>query len=232
MVKDTTPRISVNKLAEYIVSKGGRQRQILRDQKFPTEYKGPYYKEAAEPIAAVLADNLEDLTPITKAINVLNQMQPEKIGTQRRINSNIDALESFEAMLDEIDFQGATPSLGAHTSGKLKIQNVEISVRPEIILRGKGGKSGKKLVGGAKLHFPRTFRLTEDAAGYVSAIVQEFLKAYYSADGEPHGPYCPVLDIGSQTFFAGVKSTAARMKDVAAECRNIAGLWPTIQADE
>ncbi len=231
MVKDNTPRISVNKLAEYIVSKGGRQRQILRDQKFPTDYKGPYYKEASEPIGKVLADNLEDLTPISRAIAVLNQMQPEKIGTQRRINSNIDALESFESMLDKIDFQGATPSLGAHAPEKLKLQNVIISVRPEIILRGKG-KANKKLIGGMKLHFPRTFRLNEDAAGYVSAIVQEYFKTHFSDDGEPYGPYCSVLDIGSQSVFAGVKSTAQRMKDVAAECRNIADLWPAIQPDE
>ena len=36
------PRISVNKLAEYMGAKAARQRQILRDQKYPTDYKGMY----------------------------------------------------------------------------------------------------------------------------------------------------------------------------------------------
>src|SRR5689334_23054807 len=48
------PRISVNKLAEFIDAKAARQRQILRDQKFPSEFKGMYYREAAETIAVCL----------------------------------------------------------------------------------------------------------------------------------------------------------------------------------
>jgi hypothetical protein len=38
-------------------------------------------------------------------------------------------------------------------------------------------------------------------------------------DGEAYGPFCPVIDVGSQTVCAGVKAKAA--------CRNIRGLWPT-----
>ncbi len=227
MAKDNTPRISVNKLAEYIVSKGGRQRQILRDQKFPTDYKGSYYRESEEAISACLKDNLEDLSHLDRAWQILNQSESDKIGTQRRMNSNMDAIESFEAMLDQIDFMGATLSLGSHAPQKLKIHNVAVSVRPEVILRG-NGKSGKKLVGGLKLHFPKTFSLSEDAAGYVSAILQEYFRTCFAAEGEAYGPYCFVLDVGSKKVHPGVKSTTARMKDVAAECQNIAALWPSI----
>jgi hypothetical protein len=105
---------------------------------------------------------------------------------------------------------------------------VEISVRPEIILRGQGPK-GKKLVGAWKLHFSKTHPHTEASAGYVSAVVQEFCRLHVATDDETVNPaYCKVIDIASGKVFPGVKSTTQRMKDVAAECQNIAALWPTI----
>src|SRR3979490_3084463 len=101
------PRISVNKLAEFIDAKAARTRQTLRDQKFPSEFKGMYYKEATDSISACIASNLENTAVIERTIAALEQQTPDKIGTQRRIQSNIDALETFEAMLDDIDLKGA-----------------------------------------------------------------------------------------------------------------------------
>lgn len=224
------PRISVNKLAEFIDAKAARQRQILRDQKFPSDFKGMYYKEAAETIALCIESNLENTAIIERTIQTLEQQTTDKIGTQRRIQSNIDALETFESMLDDIDLKGAKPSLGDHAPPRLTIQNVEISVRPEIILTG-NGKKKQPLVGALKLHFPRTFPL-DDSAQYVSALLQEFAKTYLSNDGETHGPFCPVIDIGSKQMFAGVKSIRARMREIEAACRNIFGLWPTITPED
>ncbi len=53
-VPNNQPRISINKLAEFTAAKAARQRQILRDQKYPTEFKGMYYKESSEAIASCI----------------------------------------------------------------------------------------------------------------------------------------------------------------------------------
>lgn len=120
MAKDSfkQPRISLNKLAEFIQAKAPRQRQILRDQKFPQDYKVMYYREATEAISLCLSSNLENTAVLDKAIASLEQQTPEKIGTQRRIEANIDALEAFQTMLDDIDFKDATPQLGEHFATK------------------------------------------------------------------------------------------------------------------
>jgi hypothetical protein len=231
MAKDNGPRISVNKLAEYISSKGRRQREILRDQKFP-DFKGMYYREAEEAVSRCLASNLEDTAIISRTIRLLNQTPAEKAGTIRRINSNIDALESFEAMLDAIDLKGGTPELGEHRPEKLKIHGVDVSVRPEIVLRGKG-KSGASLVGALKVHFSKTYPLDADGAGYVSAILQRYSEQYLAGDDDmPGASYCFVIDVGSRAVHASVKSIAARLKDIEGECRNIAALWPGITPDD
>ena len=71
--------------------------------------------------------------------------------------------------------------------------------------------------------------MTDESAGYVSAVVQEFCKSCLLKDDEVLSPeYCKVIDVGCAKVFPGVKATTSRMKDVEAECQNIAGLWPTI----
>jgi hypothetical protein len=223
-----TPRISVNKLAEFMGAKGARQRQILHDQKYPTDYKGMYHKEAAEAIARVIANGLEDMSPVDNAVNLLNQAKPEKIGTQRRVSANLDALDTFKLMLDKIEsrVKGLTLSLGGQSPPRLTIHGVDVSVRPEIIVHGTG-KSGR-LCGALKIHFPRTFPLSADSAGNVSAVLQEWCKSYMPDDGNVAAAFCFVIDVGSQEVYDGAKATVARMKNVRADCQNIAALWPTI----
>jgi hypothetical protein len=231
MAKDKDPRISVNKLAEYVGAKGARQRQILRDQKFPS-ISGMYYAEASTAVAACLASNMEDTSMIARAIRILEQKTPDKAGAMRRITANIDALEAFEAMLDDIDLKQGTPELGEHRPEKLTMHGVEISVRPDIVLRG-NGKSGKQLVGAVKVHFSRTFPMTDASAGYVAAVLQRYSEDKLIDGNEVVGSdYCFVIDVGSGNACKPVKATAARLKDIEAECRNIAALWPTITKDE
>lgn len=224
------PNISVNKLAEYIVSRGARQRDILRVRKYPDpDFQiGMYHREAAEAAAKYLSDGAIDATPIHQKLAVLGQATPEKVGTARRINSNIDAMERFLEMLDDIDLFGATPALAPHTAPRLTIHNVEISVRPEILLKSVGPK-GQKYIGGIKLHFAKTRPHNEESAGFVSAVVQEFCRFHVAADDEVVNPsFCSVIDVASGKVFYGVKATTQRMKDVSAECQNIAALWPSI----
>lgn len=224
------PSISANKLGEYIVSRGARQRKILSDRKYPDpEFNiGMYHREASEAIASYISGGAVDPTPINRQLQTLSQIVTDKVGTARRINANIDALERFAEMLDNIDLMGAEPSLGAHSPPKLTFHNVAISVRPEIILRGVGVK-GKKFVGAWKFHFSKTHPHSLESAGYVSAIVQEFCSTHLSEADEVVNPsYCKVIDVASGNVFDGVKSTTQRLKDVAAECQNIAALWPTI----
>lgn len=111
MVKNVS--ISINKLAEYIISKGARQRKILHDRKYPDpDFNiGMYHREATESISSYLADGAVDTTPIDRQIAVLSQITTEKVGTARRVNANIDALERFSNMLDDVDLFNAEPNL-------------------------------------------------------------------------------------------------------------------------
>ncbi|EIM73276.1 hypothetical protein A33O_15945 [Nitratireductor aquibiodomus RA22] len=224
---DQAPRISLNKLCEFMTASIPRQRRIVRDQKFPPDYLRTYYREAQEAVASCIASELDNVSAVERQIDILNQQAPDTVGTQRRIASNVDALETFLDMLDQINLQGAVPELGANDAPKLRVRNVDISVRPEIILRMEN-RNGP-VVGAMKVHFPKTNPLDERSAGYASAILQEWTRVYLPDDGSASGPLCCVLDIGSQCFYEGVRATRQRMRDIEDACATIAALWPTIQ---
>lgn len=226
---EQTPRISLNKLCEFMTVGPARQRRIIRDQKYPPDYQVVYYREAQEAIAQCIASSLEDIASIDRQIALLNQQSPDSVGAQRRLASNVDALEAFLDMIDDIDLRGATPSLGANQAPRLSVRNVEISVRPEIVLRAEGRT--QPLIGGIKLHFPRTNSLNEDAAGFASAVLQEWCVATMANDGTASGPHCFVIDVGSRRVHAGVRSTARRLEGIQAACQTIHALWPTITPD-
>lgn len=222
------PRLSVNKLGEYITSKAGRQNRILRDQKFPSEFITTYYRDALDTISLFLSKNMEDINILERKTESLDQQPAEKVYEYRRISNNIDAIETFMDMLDDIDFKGGSPRLGQHAPPTMKIRNVAISVRPEVVLTGTG-KSKTAFVGGIKLHFPKTFPLPEDAAGYISAAMQMYCSHHLSNDGVPYAPYCQVIDIASGTVWPGVQSIKQRTRDIENACQQIAALWPTIR---
>ena len=224
-----SPVISVNKLGEYLVCRAARQRSLLRQRKHPDEdfQIGTYHREAIDAIQQYLADGAIDPRPLENALNSLNQMPTGKIGTMRRINSNIERLERFGEMLDDVDLKNAAAGLGAN-SGRMKIGGVDISVRPEIILRGVGPKK-QKLVGALKLQMSASTSFNEEAAGYVSATVQEYCRRFLSENDEVvYAPYCQVVDVGNGIIHPGVRSITKRMRDIESECQNIAALWPSI----
>jgi len=223
------PRISVNKLAEYMVSKAARQRKLLKDRKYPDPdfQMGMYHREATEAVARYLVSDQLSTDPIDNQIAIIKQQSPGAIGAQRRLNSNIEAMERFLEMLDDFDFGDAEASHGEHAPPKLTFHGVQVSVRPEIILRG--NVKGKPVIGGVKLHFAKGFEMTDETAGYVSAAVQEFCDRHLTNEGATVNPaYCQVFDIGSGRIFPGVKATKSRLRDIEDTCRNIADIWPNL----
>jgi hypothetical protein len=123
----------------------------------------------------------------------------------RRIAGNIDAIETFSGLLDDIDFGTATAKLGPHKASHLMLNGVEISVRPEVTLHSKS-KSGEDLVGGIKLHFPKTEPMDEEQANLVSALMNAFCKDHLWKDGSPLPAHCMVIDLASGKVYPSVKS--------------------------
>lgn len=188
-------RISVNKLGEYITSKAARQRSILYNQKFPPDYIGPFYEDASEAISQFIAGGMQSPAILENRINLLGQTPVSTTWQQRRTLGNIEAIETFTGLINDLDLSGMVCRLGSHNPPRMPIRNVEVSVRPEVILSRPATKGGRR-VGALKLHFPKTNPLSEEAAGYVSAIAARFCDAYLADEGTADSQLCFVLDLG------------------------------------
>ena len=145
MPRNTRARISVNKLGEYVVATELANgvfcaikypKRISRECTMPKQQEP--YRSASRRASVILRQSRKQSVSWNK--------NPGSAGAMRRISSNIDALESFDAMLDDIDLKGATAEMGEQKPKKLVIHGVDISVRPEIIMRGVGRGGKIKLV--------------------------------------------------------------------------------------
>jgi hypothetical protein len=221
------PRLSINKLGEYMTARAGRQNKILHDAKYPQDYIVAYYKDAAEAIAKCIVDGLEDLRPLDAAIRNLEQRIPKNTGEQRRFAGNIDAIETFISIMDRIDLKGVVPRLGSHQASTLRMNGVEISVRPEVTLHGEK-RSGEKIVGGMKLHFPKSFPLNTEAAEYISTGVQLYANDHLFTEGAASHKHCYVVDMASAQVYEGIQSIKQRTKDMGDTTLQIASIWPNI----
>jgi hypothetical protein len=228
MVAD--PNISVNQLALYMNSKAAKKREILHQRKYPDDDFNPgiFHRESRDEISLYLSGGAIDTSGLHSRLKILSQTAAPKVGTQRRINANIDSIERFLEMLDQVDLGVANVSLGHNNPPKLTYYNVKVSVRPDLILHGVD-KKGRTLKGAIKLQLSKAGSFDDDMAKTVSAVVQQYLSDYvHNGEEIIHAPYCQVIDIASGKVFPGVKAITQRLKDVAAECQNIAAIWPTI----
>jgi hypothetical protein len=145
----------------------------------------------------------------------------------RRINGNIDAIETFLSIMGDVDLKGIEPRLGTHQARHIVMHGVEISVRPEVTLH-LTKRSGEPLVGGVKLHFPKTFPLKDEAAEYISTCLQIYCRDHLGQHGAASHQHCYVIDMAGARVFPGVKSIRARTRDVEETCKQIAAIWPTV----
>lgn len=105
------PRISVNKLGEYIVSLPVRQNKILREQKYPAPFQGGVrYNEAEKAIARCIATG--DRSHIINTVRLLQGKVATSDQERQRIVDSIDALNRFDAMRAKIDLSPFVTRLG------------------------------------------------------------------------------------------------------------------------
>jgi hypothetical protein len=220
-----TPRISVNKLGEFLTtSSPTRRRRIVREQKLPSEVVVLHYSKAWEPIAKYLKNGCTDPAPIADAITKIRNATPTSDWVASDNANTITALQHFlEAakLLPE-----ATYIKGQNEAPPLVISGVEVSVRPDFILRMT--KREKTCTGTLKIHY------TKDDDKALSKSGQEYVATLCHLWATKHGPksyapdpsLCFSLDLFRRHLVEAPKSVTRRMAEIEIACSEIAAVWP------
>ncbi|MFL5245728.1 MAG: hypothetical protein ACJ8FY_26835 [Gemmataceae bacterium] len=221
------PRISVNKLGEYMAASAMRRRRIVREQKTPPQFMVARYTEANEAITSFLASGARDDGILLKTIERLNDAEPKSEWDAQRLELCIEALENMLEIEDYSFLEGACGEPARSDAPKLDIAGVAISVRPEVILNVPDGATNRT-VGAVKLYLGKTIPLTEEAGAYVGTLVQLYVVEALHAGEAADFKKCGVLDVFAQRFHAAPRAYITRRREIEAACQEISRAWAAV----
>lgn len=219
-----TPRLGVNGLAKY-VSATARQRQtILRDEKYPSDFKAVYYREAIREIQRHLTVPESDPTDLLDAAKRVAAQPGDEANERTRRNSNAAALRSFAKIAGVVEFDKLVPKKGPQ-QGALMVEDVKVSVRPEVLLKGVHRK--EDCAGGVKLYLSKSTPLTDDGAGVAAALLKRHCEGL-NGSCKHHNRHIIVVDVFAEKVHTAPKSVVSKGHELTAICREIAQRWPSI----
>jgi hypothetical protein len=128
-----TPRISVNKLTEYMVAAPARRRGIIRDQKIKRDFIVARYQPVYAGVAECLATG--DVSVIYTKLEQLYEATPTSTWELQDNQLSVEALELFASFVDEIDLTRFRVIRPGQVLPRMNVSGTEVSVKPCVILR-------------------------------------------------------------------------------------------------
>lgn len=219
------PRISANKLGEYMVSPPLRRQCIIERQKYPCTYVGAYYEPAREAIVDFITAE-HDRATLLRTIEELVEGPHESNYEMHRANGCAEAVLRYLDLEPRLDFRGMVPTtLREHT--KLEVAGVDVSVYPDVVLEGFDDRD-RPIVGAVKLHFPKSHPHTEASAQYVATLLRVYAMEVMHDRGKVCEDACIVIDVFAGRVLTAPHAYRRRMRDIGAACEEIRRLWPTV----
>jgi hypothetical protein len=213
-----SPRISINKLGEYITAKPARRKKIIHDQKYPSSFIVPYYTDATNLIMEYLTTREQGEDVFNQKIQDLTKKATSSEWEQTKKSLCIEAWDSFMEFAEELEFGGLKCSRAPFNPPKMIIHDVEISVRPELFL----ADSKDTIQGCIKLVFGKTKDIDEEATQYIGVCLQRYVSEQHNVSNHKT---CFVLDIFDKKIYTAPKAYKRRIADVEVACEEIQRAW-------
>jgi hypothetical protein len=217
------PRISANKLGEYLVSPPLRRQAIIERQKYPNAYAAGYYGPARDTLVDYIVGNI-GRAKVLERMEALVSREHETSYQRHQANGCADAVLRFLDLEPQLDLQGMS-RLHMLRHDALSVSGVEVSVYPDVILEGRD-RRGKPIVGALKLHFPKTHPHTEASAQYVATMLRMHAKEAMSERGKVREDACLVIDVFAGKVVSAPRGYVRRWRDIDAACDEIRRAWP------
>jgi hypothetical protein len=225
-IERTRPRMSLNALASYLTGTPTRRRSILAQQKRPAPVGMAYYQLAQEAIARFLVSPERDELQLVETLRQWHAAPINSEHDRHRWQSNIEAVESFAEFHRQLRWPGFSATRGGNRQPKLEFGGLELSVRPDVLLRRTSPRFGE-LIGAVRLYFGKHEPLSEQAARYSSAVLLEFLRQHH-ADLQPSPKHTLMVDVFGQKVFQAPASSHRLLSDVKNACMEIARMWEIV----
>lgn len=227
IVKD--PKITVNKLGEFLVAPASRQRAILKQIKYPrdSKYGVAPYGDVRDAIKRFFISNFD--------YSILHgEIRNQKIKLKNNflsgwsktiVDSSLESLQKvidFKFICDDLIFKEYTEA-----NPKVIIHGVEISVNPDLIVYS--SSKVQDYVGAFKLHLSKNSKSNENACIYVASLLHNYATDQFSGNGLKSKHQNSIsYDVFKDIFMESPKSFKRKMDDIEAGCMNIRAIWNSI----
>lgn len=217
------PKISINKLGEYLISPSARREAILKAQKRPPKIIVTRYNGVGEAICNYLSGGMNGEV-LLNAIAAIKARKADTDFKEEDIKLSVGILEKVPS-LSLPDFKNLTISRFDQYAA-IKIEGVTINVNPDLIVRGI--LRNKNVVGAIKLHVVKG-ALKREAQSFVALILHQFVDEFIKKDGElAKESLCYSLDVFSNQIEPSPRAVAKKITQIHSACREIASRWPSI----
>ncbi|NML65172.1 hypothetical protein HHL22_08145 [Hymenobacter sp. RP-2-7] len=216
------PRISVNKLAEYLEASPTRRKKIISDAKNPAKFITTRYTNARDVIKNYLIAG-QDEDYVLESIKEIEEIEAKSDFQEQDKALSIESLELLLetdfAVLDEceiINFDDANKLI--------EIAGVNISVNPDLVLTKRVGDITH--IGAVKLHLSKSNLLTNESQKIVGVMLHDFTGKFLTKEGENPNPKLSMsIDVFQATIDCCPKSYTLRMRTIETACEEIALWW-------
>jgi len=222
----TSPRISINKLGEYLTARPARRRAILHDQKFLPPYKAARYEHAKRAIVEYFMKGF-DATILEAHVSRLRLTSARSQHEQQNLQLSIEAILAFSATQDHLDLRNLTATAGRPNPAKLIMSGVRVSVCPELLLT-RSGRKGRVTRGVVKLLFAKSRPVTPEAASYITTLLRQYCEQSLQFPYETALKDCVLVDVFRGRLHTPPRSHKLLLEDLKAACQEIAIVWDSI----
>jgi hypothetical protein len=224
----------VNDLALYMVSSDTARIGIIRRAKNPQTPPIIRYRDTRAPICAYLSDGNRRVNPLVAAEEMLRQRAEDASESALRqddAKQSIEVLHAIQRMQNQL--RAFTFAAAPNEQPRLNLADVEISVRPELLVSAASRTQEQR--GAAVL------RLTQDDADsetartkrrdmglYVATLVRLHVDQNLPGEQPISNRLCMSIDVQHGELFQAPDANTRRMNDVENACRFIAAMWDQI----
>lgn len=220
-MKQKSPRISVNKLAEYMIASPLRRKQIVKDAKYPQKYIETLYSEARSGIKNYIINNYDE----TILLDLIDYLKSKPCDNDHQATDIKNSISSLRHILstDLPDLSNCTISEFDGENTMINIEGLNISIYPDLII--KNNINGK--IGGIKIHFPKSHELGEGLV-YVSTLIKNFFINKGHDNREIDEKLCITIDVFRMKYAIAPHAYIRLMQRLKVSCQEIVLWWNSI----
>ncbi|MCE5329629.1 hypothetical protein LLG07_04790 [bacterium] len=222
-MKSRKPKISINKLAEYMDANATRRKQIVESFKQDIEFKRNYY-QVVKTVIPKFFKSYYDVKIIDKALKQVNKKLNSNHLSEWQISdfkNSILALESLKNSerpdLDKYNF------IELDNIDQIELSGVIVSIKPDVFLENKKTKK----IGAIKVNVTKTEnnRLNNKTLTYAATLIKFSLINQGFDENLIDDKACISMDIFNGIYASSPRAYQRRIDALTDACEEFALRW-------